>query len=111
MGVFPTVELNISSPISRPHARGGVSQDEDKREAMMRSSPRPWGCFYVTQMQWQMECTGRQWCDFVSFDPRLPEQYEIWIKRVDRDDAMIETLKTEIQLFETELATLMEQLQ
>ena len=66
---------------------------------------------YITQMQWQMECTGRQWCDFVSFDDRLPLEYQIWISRVDRDDAMIETLKTEIQLFETELATLMEQLQ
>src|SRR6056297_3469810 len=26
---------------------------------------------YQKQMQWQMACTGRQWCDFVSYDPRL----------------------------------------
>jgi putative phage-type endonuclease len=62
---------------------------------------------YITQMQWQMECTGRHWCDFVSFDPRLPEDYQIWIHRVDRDDAMIETLKDEIVKFEAELNQLM----
>ena len=32
---------------------------------------------YLPQMQWQMACTGRQWCDFVSYDPRLPEDYQI----------------------------------
>ena len=36
---------------------------------------------YITQMQWQMACTGRKWCDFVSFDNRLPEELQIFIKR------------------------------
>lgn len=44
---------------------------------------------YIPQMQWQMACTGRQWVDFVSFDPRLPAEYQLFIKRVERDDALI----------------------
>lgn len=37
---------------------------------------------YVVQMRVQMICTGRKWCDYVSFDPRLPADLQIWIKRV-----------------------------
>ena len=44
---------------------------------------------YLLQMQTQMACTGRAWCDFMSFDPRLPAELQAWIKRVDRDDAVI----------------------
>lgn len=54
---------------------------------------------YITQMQWQMACTGRQWCDFVSYDPRMPEAMRLFIKRVPRDDAMIETLESEVSAF------------
>ena len=38
---------------------------------------------YQFQMQWQMECTGRKWCDFISFDPRLPENLQLFVKRVE----------------------------
>src|SRR6478752_2514409 len=37
---------------------------------------------YLTQMQWQMACTGRAWCDFVSYDPRLPEAMRLFVRRV-----------------------------
>lgn len=40
---------------------------------------------YNTQMQWQMICTARKWCDFVSYDPRLPESMRLFIKRVELD--------------------------
>lgn len=40
---------------------------------------------YFDQMQWQMECAGRQWCDFVSFDPRLPEAMQMFVQRVERN--------------------------
>jgi putative phage-type endonuclease len=58
---------------------------------------------YVAQMQWQMACTGRQWCDFISYDPRLPEKMQIFIQRVMRDDAMIENLEKEVNLFLKEI--------
>lgn len=54
---------------------------------------------YVTQMQWQMACTGREWCDFVSFDPRLPESMSLWVRRVPRDDLRIAELETEVGRF------------
>ncbi len=58
---------------------------------------------YVTQMQWQMACTGRQWCDFVSFDPRMPGSMNIWIERVKRDDEMIASLESDVGEFLSEL--------
>jgi putative phage-type endonuclease len=59
---------------------------------------------YITQMQWQMACTGRQWCDFMSFDPRLPERMQAFIKRVPRDEAVIGELEAAVTEFLTELA-------
>jgi putative phage-type endonuclease len=58
---------------------------------------------YITQMMWQMACTGRQWADFVSFDPRMPESMQIFIKRVPRDDAMIASLENDVTDFLNEL--------
>lgn len=58
---------------------------------------------YVTQMQWQMACTGREYCDFVSYDPRLPETMRIYIERVKRDDALISELEVEVVKFLAEV--------
>jgi len=58
---------------------------------------------YITQMQWQMACTGRKWCDFVSYDPRLPEKMQLFVKRVTRDDAFIEQLEREVSSFLNEM--------
>lgn len=54
---------------------------------------------YVTQMQWQMACTSTQWCDFVSYDPRMPETMRLFVKRVPRDDAVIANLEKEVIAF------------
>ena len=58
---------------------------------------------YITQMQTQMACTGRQWCDFVSFDPRLPDSMQMWISRVKRDDALISEIEKEVTAFLAEV--------
>ena len=58
---------------------------------------------YITQMQWQMRCCERQWCDFVSFDPRLPQDLQLFVKRVDFDVAYVATLEEEVNLFLKEL--------
>lgn len=58
---------------------------------------------YILQMQWQMACTGAAWCDFVSYDPRMPEHLRLWIHRVPRDEEIISGLTTEIQEFLVEL--------
>lgn len=54
---------------------------------------------YITQIMWQMACTDRKWCDFVSFDPRLPESMQLFVKRIDRDGDLINELETQVQVF------------
>lgn len=58
---------------------------------------------YLTQIQWQLACTGREWCDFVSFDPRLPEAMQVYVERIPRDLSMILELETEVSAFIREL--------
>ena len=58
---------------------------------------------YNTQMQFQMACTGRQWCDFVSFDNRLPQELQLFVKRVPRDNVFIRLIEGEIVQFLAEL--------
>lgn len=58
---------------------------------------------YMTQMLWQMCVTGRDWCDHISFDPRLPTSMQLWIKRVERDDKAISELEEQVQEFLHEL--------
>ena len=65
---------------------------------------------YITQMQFQMACTGRQWCDFVSFDPRMPAKAQLFVKRVMRDEAFIKEIETEIKKFLAEVTAKVEQL-
>lgn len=58
---------------------------------------------YITQMQWQMRCCDRQWCDFVSFDPRLPQDLQLFIKRVEYDAEYVAMLEKEVNQFLDEL--------
>jgi putative phage-type endonuclease len=59
---------------------------------------------YNTQMQFQMACTGRQWCDYVVFDPRMPAKAQMFIKRVARDEAFIAEMEAEVTKFLSEVA-------
>lgn len=54
---------------------------------------------YIPQMQTQMAVMNRQWCDFVSFDPRLPEELQLFVVRVNRDDEYIAKLEEEVSIF------------
>jgi putative phage-type endonuclease len=58
---------------------------------------------YNTQMQFQMACTNRSWCDFVSFDNRLPSELQLFVKRVPRDNMYIRLMEEEIVKFLNEL--------
>jgi len=58
---------------------------------------------YETQMLWQMACTGRAWCDFASFDPRMPPHLRLFVKRLERDDTRIAELETEVSAFLAEI--------
>lgn len=54
---------------------------------------------YIPQMAWQMACTGRQWADFVSYDPRAPEGLQYFYVRYNRDNEYIDMLEKEVITF------------
>lgn len=58
---------------------------------------------YVLQMHWQMACTGRAWCDFASFDPRLPLEMQLHVRRVERDQELVEEIESEVRKFLAEV--------
>lgn len=58
---------------------------------------------YYKQMLWQMACAGRQWCDFVSFDPRMPEHLRLFVRRVERDDTDVAEIEKAVIEFLAEL--------
>jgi putative phage-type endonuclease len=59
---------------------------------------------YITQIQWQLACTGRLWCDFVSWDCRLPDYARLFVKRIFRDDERIATLENDVREFLIEVS-------
>lgn len=65
---------------------------------------------YLKQMHWQMACTDREWCDYVSYDPRLPEHLRLHVTRVERDDELIAELETAVEEFIAEMEAKIETL-
>lgn len=66
---------------------------------------------YILQMQWQMACTGRLWCDFVSYDDRLPEPHSYACIRIMRDPETIERLEQAATDFLAEAEAIIKQLE
>tara|TARA_R110000822_G_scaffold19866_1_gene64439 strand:- start:328 stop:951 length:624 start_codon:yes stop_codon:yes gene_type:complete len=54
---------------------------------------------YITQMMWQMACMEKEWCDFVSFDPRLPEAMQMFVARVHYDKDVVADMENEVVKF------------
>jgi putative phage-type endonuclease len=65
---------------------------------------------YFAQMQFQMACTGRKFNDYCVFDPRMPAKAQLFVKRVDRDDAYIAEIEAEIVKFLAEVQSQVNQL-
>lgn len=66
---------------------------------------------YHNQMLWQMECTSRWWCDFVSFDPRMPEDMQLFVVRFNRDEDRLNELRSGVIKFLAETDDVMARLQ
>lgn len=60
---------------------------------------------YQLQMYWQMACTDRWWCDFVSYDPRLPADLQLKIIRIERNEDFIIELEKDVTEFLCDLQT------
>ncbi|MDO1560384.1 YqaJ viral recombinase family protein [Brevundimonas sp. 2R-24] len=96
----PTVEMAGASPDGLIEADGLVEikcPQTATHLATLRSQKIPGR--HVTQMAWQMACTGRSWCDYVSYDPRLPAHLRLFVKRVHADDCGIPALEAQVRQF------------
>lgn len=80
--------VEIKCPNSTTHA-----------ETMLRGMPPD----HRAQVQGQLWITGRAWCDFVSFDPRFPEEFALYVERVERDEIYISALDREVRSFLAEV--------
>lgn len=90
----PTIELAGASP-------DGLVGEEGQIEAKCRTTAIHFDLLlthtipqkFIDQMQFTMACTLRRWCDFVSYDPRAPADYSLFVKRVYRNDQRIAELE------------------
>jgi putative phage-type endonuclease len=100
----PTIEMAGASPDGL--VEGGMVEikcPESKTFLEVLLSPNPVEGKYFAQMQWQMRCADRPWCDYVVFDPRFPTKAQLFIHRVNRDDKWIEEAETEVRKFLAEV--------
>ena len=88
--------LEIKCPQSATHVRNLCSGKPEGR--------------YLTQMMWQMACTERDWCDFVSYDPRMPDGLQLMVTRIERDDKRIQQLEEEAEKFLDEVDAMVQRL-
>jgi putative phage-type endonuclease len=58
---------------------------------------------YITQMMWQLACSGRQWADFASYSPAFPPEMRLATKRIERDEAKIAELEKAVIEFLAEV--------
>lgn len=65
---------------------------------------------YMAQCQGGMWLTGRSYCDWASYDPRMPEGMELFVKRVDRDDKYIKELEETLLAFVDSVSTMHDKL-
>lgn len=66
---------------------------------------------YYKQIQCQLWVTGRSWCDFISYDPRLPQRNQLFIKRCFRDEPLMAEMANEVLAFLAEIDEMIKFLQ
>ncbi len=101
----PTIDMSGASPDGLVDKKGLVEikcpESKTHMEYLMSGKPP---AKYIPQMMWQMACTGREWCDFVSFDPRFPENLQILVVKVEYDPTYVKMLELEITQFLDEVS-------
>ena len=101
----PTIEMAGASP-------DGLVGDDGMVEIKCPESKTALECWlsdtpvegkYFAQMQWQMRCADRAWCDYVVFDPRMPAKAQLFVTRVHRDDKWLADTEVEVVKFLAEV--------
>lgn len=65
---------------------------------------------YEPQMIWEMACTERDWCDFVSYCPAFPPNLQLFVVRFDRDEQRVSKITAEVNVFLREVDEIIERL-
>jgi putative phage-type endonuclease len=101
----PTIDASGASPDGLVGTDGMVEiKCPDSKTALeCWLSDKPVEAKYFAQMQWQMRCANRAWCDYVVFDPRMPAKAQLFITRVQRDDKWLADTETEVIKFLAEV--------
>ena len=95
-GMLPDGQIEIKCPTAANHIEtilGGGSPSK-----------------YYPQMQFQMSCTGHQWCDFISYCPDVGDDLALYVCRVPRDETYIVEMEAAITAFLNEVNVLFNQL-
>ena len=58
---------------------------------------------HAYQMAWEIESSSRKWCDFVSYDPRLPGNVAFFCQRYTPDPSFMDELRADVIKFLAEL--------
>jgi len=87
--VGPDGLIEIKCPNTATHIQTLRGKDIDRK--------------YLLQMQWQMICTGREWCDWVSFDPRMPDDLAFHCRRIPHNAELAEEITAAVTQFLSEL--------
>lgn len=98
--IHPTIEMSAASP-DRLVGDDGLLEVKCPNTATHIATLRGAAIDpdYIKQMQWQMACTERQWCDWVSYDPRMPPDMQMIVRRVHRDPVMIAEMQKAVTTF------------
>lgn len=64
-------------------------------------------CEHLPQIQGNLWVTGRKWCDFISYDPRLPAHLQLYVRRIERDEKYIAELAAGVTKFLREVDGMM----
>lgn len=100
----PTIEMSGASPDSLVGSDGLVEIKCCQPAAhIARLRGGPAAEKYVLQVQWQLACTARRWCDLGHYHPDFPGTMQLHVERINRDDDLIATLATEVTAFLAEV--------
>lgn len=110
--LHPDIERAGASPDGLVGEDGGLELKCPKTETHLRylladEVPEE----YRPQMYFGMACTGRQWWDFASYDPRLPDPLQLFTKRLPRDAMRIAEIEDAVLKFLAEADATIAELQ
>jgi predicted phage-related endonuclease len=107
----PTIDMAGASPDALVGDDGVVEVKCPESKGMLETLlTKKVPAKYFAQMQFQLSCTGRQWADYVVFDPRMPPKAQLFVTRIQRDNAFITEMEAEIVKFLAEVDSQVQQL-